>query len=122
VGGVLPEVELAANEGSARISVVDHGIGVPEHERERIFERFYRATNVHGTAETGIGLGLYICRRIIEAHDGRIWVEPGPGGGSIFSISIPVAARTVADDSEPAQQPAPSSGQGTDAMEAAADA
>jgi len=77
---------------------------------------------VHGTAETGIGLGLYICRRIIEAHDGRIWVEPGPGGGSIFSISIPVAVGTVADNSQPAQQPAPSSGQGADAMEAAADA
>ncbi len=121
-GGVLPEVVLAVDGDSARISVADHGVGVPEDERERIFERFYRATNVHGTAETGIGLGLYICRRIIEAHDGRIWVEPGLEGGSIFSVSIPVAAAASVDSPEPSQLPAPSSGQSTDAMEAAADA
>ena len=122
VGGMLPEVELTVDESSARISVIDQGVGVPEAERERIFERFYRATNVHGTAETGIGLGLYICQRIIEAHDGRIWVEPGPEGGSVFSVSIPVASGDVVDNPQPSQQPAPNAGQSTDAIEAAADA
>ena len=123
-GGVLPEVELAVEDGFARISVTDHGLGVPEGERERIFERFYRATNVHGTAETGIGLGLYICRRIIEAHDGRIWVEPGAKGGSVFSVSIPAAAPAMADIPEPSQQPVPDPGRGLgpDAVEATADA
>lgn len=122
VGGVLPEVELAIYGSSARISVTDHGVGVPDDERERIFERFYRASNVQGKAETGIGLGLYICRRIIEAHDGRIWVTPGPEGGSTFSVSIPVSAGAVDGKPEPSQLSAPSSGHGTDAMEAAADA
>jgi signal transduction histidine kinase len=122
VGGMLPEIELAADDGSARIAVTDHGVGVPEDERERIFERFYRATNVHGTANTGIGLGLYICRRIIEAHDGRIWVDPGPQGGSIFSVSIPVAAGAVAQDPKPSPVPASNAGHPTDAMEATADA
>ena len=121
-GGVLPEIELALDGGSARISVIDHGVGVPEAERERIFERFYRATNVHGTVETGIGLGLYICRRIVEAHDGRIWVEPGPEGGSIFSVSIPVATRAVAENPEPSHVPVSNAGHGNDAMGAAADA
>jgi two-component system, OmpR family, sensor histidine kinase VicK len=121
-GGLLPEVALAVDGSSARISVSDHGVGVPEGERERIFERFYRATNVHGTPETGIGLGLYICRRIVEAHDGRIWVEPGPDGGSIFSVSIPVAEGTVVDDPGPSPLPAPQPGQGADTVEAAADA
>ncbi len=121
VGGVLPEIELAVDDGSARISVTDHGVGVPEDERERIFERFYRATNVHGTANTGIGLGLYICRRIIEAHEGRIWVDPAPRGGSIFSVSIPVAAGAAAERPEPSQVPASNAGHG-DALEATADA
>jgi signal transduction histidine kinase len=87
--GALPEVELAMDEGTARLSVVDHGLGVPEEERERIFERFYRATNVHAITDTGIGLGLYICRRIVESHGGRIWVEPTPGGGSTFIVTVP---------------------------------
>jgi signal transduction histidine kinase/MFS family permease len=121
-GGVLPEVELAMDKGAARTSVVDHGVGVPEDERERIFERFYRGSNVQGAAETGIGLGLYICRRIIESHDGRIWVAPGPDGGSVFSVSIPVGVEAVADDAEPSEQQAPSAASGTDALEAAADA
>jgi signal transduction histidine kinase len=88
-GSVLPEIELRADGGSSLIAVLDHGVGVPEEERERIFERFYRATNVQGLPEGGIGLGLFICRRTVEAHGGRIWVEPGSDGGSRFLVSIP---------------------------------
>ena len=121
-GGVLPELELAVEGGAARISVIDHGVGVPEEERERIFDRFYRGTNVQGTPETGIGLGLYICRRIMEAHDGRIWVEPASEGGSVFSVSIPVATGAVASDPHASEWSAASGGPSADAMEAAADA
>ena len=87
--GVLPELRLEADDAEGRLSVIDHGLGVPENEQERIFERFYRATNVQAMTDTGIGLGLYICRRIVESHGGRIWVEPTPGGGSTFVVIVP---------------------------------
>jgi len=85
-----PEIELGSDGGVARISVIDHGIGIPDAERVRIFERFYRATNAQSITDTGMGLGLYICRRIVEEHDGRIWVEPTPGGGSTFVVTLPL--------------------------------
>ena len=79
------------HEGSeARIAVVDHGAGVPDVERERIFERFYRAPNARSITDTGLGLGLYICRRVVEDHGGRIWAEPTPGGGATFVIALPL--------------------------------
>ena len=120
--GMLPEVELAVEAGEARILVTDHGVGVPEDERDRIFDRFYRATNVQGTSETGIGLGLYICRRIVEAHAGRIWVEPTPGGGSTFSVTIPVVAEAAATEARVADWQVPNAEPGPDGLEAAADA
>ena len=73
--------------------------------RARIFERFYRATNVQSVTDTGIGLGLYICQRIVEAHGGRIWVEATPGGGSTFVVTLglvpDVAPETEADPPQP---------------------
>ena len=119
--GMLPEVELAVDAGEARILVTDHGVGVPEEERDRIFDRFYRATNVQGTTETGIGLGLYICRRIVEAHAGRIWVEPAPGGGSTFVVVIP-AAEAAASNPAPADWKPSNNDPSPDAFEVAADA
>ena len=88
--GGAPEVAVAHPDGYARISVVDHGVGIPEAERERIFERFYRASNAHDVTDTGLGLGLYICRRIVEEHDGRIRHDETPGGGSTFVIDLPL--------------------------------
>jgi signal transduction histidine kinase len=75
-------------EGGAKISVLDRGPGIPEQEREKVFERFFQAEEaLHHT--TGIGLGLYIAKQIVEAHGGRIWYEPREGGGSIFRFTIP---------------------------------
>jgi len=91
--GELPELVLEAGGATeARLRVIDHGVGIPEDEHERIFERFYRASNVQSITDTGMGLGLYICRRTVEAHGGRIWVEPTPGGGSTFVVSLPALA------------------------------
>jgi signal transduction histidine kinase len=67
-----------------RVQVVDHGYGIPEGERERIFRSFY------GFSARGNGLGLAICKGIIEAHQGHIWVEPALGSGSCFICTLPL--------------------------------
>jgi signal transduction histidine kinase len=88
--GDPPELHVTSADGSARIMVVDHGIGIPEAERPRIFERFFRASNAQSITDTGLGLGLSICRRIVEEHGGRIWFEPTPGGGTTFGMVLPL--------------------------------
>ncbi|HEX7172113.1 MAG TPA: ATP-binding protein [Candidatus Limnocylindria bacterium] len=93
-----PEIVIGVAEGAARIAVIDHGVGIPQAERERIFERFFRASNVQNVTDTGLGLGLFICRRIVEAHGGRIWHEATPGGGSTFVISLPLDDGSPVDD------------------------
>ncbi|HET9416693.1 MAG TPA: ATP-binding protein [Candidatus Limnocylindria bacterium] len=100
-GQRAPEITIESAEGEVRIAVIDHGVGIPEPDRDRIFERFYRASNVRSVTDTGLGMGLYICRRVVEAHHGRIWHEPTPGGGSTFRVAIPLsdaASHTVQRD------------------------
>ena len=67
----------------------DEGIGVPEAERPHVFNRFHRLNSRQVRQMKGVGLGLYIARTIIRAHGGRIWVDAAPGGGAIFSFSLP---------------------------------
>jgi signal transduction histidine kinase len=69
------------------LTVADNGPGVSERNRERIFELFARGA-VDGEAP-GTGLGLAVCRKVIDLHGGRIWVEPAPGGGSAFRLTLP---------------------------------
>ncbi|WP_170319900.1 ATP-binding sensor histidine kinase [Polyangium spumosum] len=73
--------------GSARLEVTDQGIGIAPDQQARIFERFGRAVSVRHYG--GLGLGLYICRRIVEAHGGSIRVESGEGMGSTFVLELP---------------------------------
>ena len=77
------------------VSVNDNGIGVPETERERIFERFYRVDNKIIKSTPGAGLGLYISKIIVEAHGGKIWAKNRLQGGSVFSFSLPLARNPV---------------------------
>lgn len=81
----------ASLEGDeVRLWVRDEGIGVPSEERERIFERFHRVDTRLSRETPGAGMGLYICKVIAEAHNGRVWVESaGPGQGSTFYIALP---------------------------------
>ncbi|HEY8483375.1 MAG TPA: HAMP domain-containing sensor histidine kinase [Longimicrobiales bacterium] len=85
----------------ALVSVADAGPGVPEADKEKIFERFYQSAGARKVRNRGVGLGLAICREILDAHGGAIWVEDGPGGGSIFSFALP-NARAAAAESLPA--------------------
>jgi signal transduction histidine kinase len=72
------------------ISVQDNGIGIPPELADKLFEPFESTIKRKGTSgEQSFGLGLYICRQIIEAHGGRIWFESHPGQGSTFFISLP---------------------------------
>lgn len=81
-------LSLKCDGAEARIVVTDHGPGIPADEAERVFEKFYRSPSATGTR--GAGLGLYIVKQIAESHGGRIRVEPGPTGGSVFTITIPI--------------------------------
>ncbi|MBW3613128.1 MAG: GAF domain-containing protein, partial [Chloroflexi bacterium] len=90
--GAPPEIRVTTADGEARLEVVDHGIGIPEPDRQRIFERFFRASNAQSITDTGLGLGLYICHRVVEQHGGRIWFESTPGGGTTFTIALPLLA------------------------------
>jgi two-component system sensor histidine kinase KdpD len=85
-------IHIAArrNDDSVRFSVEDEGPGIPERERESVFERFYRS-ETHNGSSGGLGMGLSIVRGIIEAHGGRIWVESGKKGAR-FVFDLPVAA------------------------------
>ncbi|MFQ5798781.1 MAG: ATP-binding protein [Bacteroidota bacterium] len=72
------------------VSVADSGIGIPEAELDRIFERYHRVDNKVTRTTPGAGFGLYICKMIVEAHGGRIWARNRSEGGSTFSFSLPV--------------------------------
>jgi len=87
--GAATELRVWREGAEARITVADHGIGIPAEERTMVFERFFRASNAQARSDTGLGLGLYICRLIIEGHGGRIWIEETPGGGSTFHVGLP---------------------------------
>lgn len=72
------------------IQVQDNGIGIPEEKQKRLFEPYYRARLGEGERR-GLGLGLTLCKQLVELHRGKIWVESEEGKGSIFSFSLPLA-------------------------------
>ncbi len=82
-----PRVEIAADRGREEwvVSVRDNGIGIDREDARRVFAMFSR---VQRRVE-GSGIGLAVCRRVVEAHGGRIWVEPAEGGGSAFHFTLP---------------------------------
>jgi signal transduction histidine kinase len=83
-------VKLYRENGSVKLAVIDHGIGIPHPEQHKIFEKFYRVGDplVHNTK--GSGLGLSLVRHIVQAHGGEVLVDSAPGEGSKFTIALPV--------------------------------
>jgi signal transduction histidine kinase len=77
------------------IEVADHGMGIPVEEIPRLFQKFQRVRTPEHLRVPGTGLGLYICRLIVEGHGGQIWVESEPGRGSSFGLVLPRDARAA---------------------------
>lgn len=78
-----------SNKDNTIISVQDFGLGIPKEEKNAIFGRFYRAGSALDHKIEGIGLGLYVAQQIVEAHNGKMWLESVEGKGSTFYFSIP---------------------------------
>lgn len=98
-GGAI-EVTIGAEHETreALLSVRDQGIGIPPHEQAQIFERFARADNTQAYGIRGTGLGLYLCRELVEAHGGRIWLESTEGQGSTFFVALPLTSQAAPTD------------------------
>jgi two-component system sensor histidine kinase KdpD len=93
-GGPSTRVEVTAapaGPGWMEIRVADHGPGIPEAERVRIFDQFYRL-RADGPGPAGTGMGLAICKGVVNAHGGDIWAVPTPGGGATVALRLPALA------------------------------
>ena len=84
------EISLEENNGQLVFQVADNGIGISEKEKKKIFERFYRVGNEDTRSTKGTGLGLYIVRQIVKAHQGKITVLDNSPSGTIFKIIFPI--------------------------------
>ncbi len=88
-GSITVGVQKQENAPFVEITVKDTGIGIPQEEAEKLFSKFYRATNAVKSVPDGSGLGLYIAKNIIQSHGGQIWVESEVNRGSTFHITLP---------------------------------
>jgi signal transduction histidine kinase len=91
-GAGAVEVSVDRRNGMILVEVEDHGIGIPEDERERLFERFFRAQGALDRQIPGTGLGLYITKSIVEAHGGSVEAHSVVGEGTSFVVRLPAAS------------------------------
>ncbi len=84
-------IDVQANQTEVTVAVRDHGRGLPPADLDRVFDKFYRSDGSDSQAAYGYGLGLFVCRRLIETQGGRIWAENAPDGGAVFYFTLPVA-------------------------------
>jgi signal transduction histidine kinase len=84
------EIALRERDGELRVDVSDNGRGVSAEDQKVIFDRFRQAGDTLTDKPKGTGLGLHICRQIIEHHGGKLWVRSRPGEGACFSFTLPI--------------------------------
>jgi two-component system sensor histidine kinase GlrK len=96
-------VTLVQHGDALTISIADEGPGIPDVDKKRIFERFYQTQTGRAVRSRGVGLGLAICRHVVAAHNGSIWVTDNVPRGSIFCVSLPgvVSVTDAATSAEP---------------------
>jgi two-component system sensor histidine kinase VicK len=83
-------VACTSADGYVQVSVRDEGIGIRSEDLPRLFERFYRVSDIETRHISGFGIGLYLCAEIVKLHKGKIWAESSPGKGSTFCFTLPV--------------------------------
>ena len=86
-------IRMGVEDGAVRWAITDSGIGIPQGAQTRLFEKFYRADNVHRVETEGTGLGLYLVRLIVEKFSGQVWCESDEGHGATFVLTLPVPGR-----------------------------
>jgi two-component system sensor histidine kinase SenX3 len=94
--GVRVGIGVARSEGIVEIAVTDQGVGIPEAEKDRVFERFFRVDNARSRSTGGTGLGLSIVKHAVQNHGGEVRVWSQPGSGSTFTIRLPEAPEAPA--------------------------
>ena len=90
-GPISISVQVDPASGQPEIRIRDHGIGIPADQQAGIFGRFVRASNAHEHAIAGTGLGLYVCRELVDLHGGHIWFKSTEGEGTTFFVTLPLA-------------------------------
>ncbi len=83
-------IECTSNEQMVTVKVKDSGRGINPEDQDRIFEKYFRVENKQNQIISGFGIGLYLCKEIIDRHNGRLWVESLPDGGSVFIFNLPL--------------------------------
>jgi signal transduction histidine kinase len=104
-GGGRVEIALRADGGSVLLEVSDTGTGIPEDERAKLFERFFRSQAVLDRRVPGSGLGLYICKAIVDAHGGRIAIRSVVDRGTVVLVMLPAPVAVPLETELPAAEP-----------------
>lgn len=92
------EVGVKENKDSLQVYIADSGIGIPKEEQGKIFTKYYRAINAMKMLSGGSGLGLFLCKEIIESHQGKIWFNSEQGKGTTFGFLIPFSTLVKVED------------------------
>jgi signal transduction histidine kinase len=93
------QCDAPANDAGAVVRILDRGIGIAPDIADDVFTAFFRADQARRTAG-GVGVGLAVCKRIVEAHDGRIWAGPREGGGAEIGFALPLSDDAAELDGE----------------------